>query len=122
MKQLKQQCHISFIYLSWVIFIAGLAFFLISANYIVFIAWLLGVPLFQWLYIVNFPKLSTMMGYGSVNDKSPIKYKRIETEVTFYTGLGCPFCPIVKKRLIDSLWVESEKNVHTELSDFEVVN
>ena len=41
------------------------------------------------------------MGYGSVEDKAPNKVTSAPTQVTIYTALGCPFCPIVKERLME---------------------
>ena len=46
------------------------------------------------------------MGYGKVDDKPAHDAERPELQhnstavrVTLYTALGCPFCPIVEKRL-----------------------
>jgi glutaredoxin len=40
------------------------------------------------------------MGYGSIEDKPALLVEKLDVQVTLYTGLGCPFCPAVKERLI----------------------
>jgi len=57
----------------------------------------------QILYVRWFPHLSRWMGYGSVADTpaptgtpaSPLP------RVTLYTANVCPFCPILRRRLIE---------------------
>jgi predicted DsbA family dithiol-disulfide isomerase len=39
------------------------------------------------------------MGYGSVQDQPATKVARTSVRVVLYTGVGCPFCPIVERRL-----------------------
>jgi glutaredoxin len=39
------------------------------------------------------------MGYGSVEDQPATDVHTSKGKVVLYTGLGCPFCPLVKKRL-----------------------
>jgi glutaredoxin len=39
------------------------------------------------------------MGYGSVDDEPINELYRTPVNVILYTGLGCPFCPIIKSRL-----------------------
>ena len=41
------------------------------------------------------------MGYGSVEDRPATIVPHTSVRVILYTGLGCPFCPIVKRRLAD---------------------
>ncbi len=96
---MKQYCHISFIYLSWAIFIGGLVIFIVKGAYILAIVWVMIAPLAHWAYIRTFPALSRYLGYGRVDDRWPENTSRVPTEVTLYTALGCPFCPLVRQRL-----------------------
>lgn len=96
---MKQQCHISFVYGSWLVLVCGLAFYLFRGSYVQAVVWLLCIPLFLWLYVRNFPSMSRYMGYGSVEDQPATQVAHVGGNVTLYTGLGCPFCPIVKRRL-----------------------
>ena len=98
---MKQQCHISFVYGSWLIVVCGIIFYLIRGNYVQAALWLLFIPLFLWLYVRYFPSISRYMGYGSVEDRPATVVAPVAGNVTLYTGLGCPFCPIVKRRLTD---------------------
>jgi len=56
---------------------------------------------FSWLYVRYFPAISQYMGYGSVEDRAATVVAPVAGIVTLYTGLGCPFCPIVKCRLTE---------------------
>ena len=96
---MKQQCHISFVYGSWLVVVCGIIFYLIRGNYVQAALWILFIPLFLWLYVRYFPSISRFMGYGSVEDRPATVVTPVAGNVTFYTGLGCPFCPIVKRRL-----------------------
>jgi glutaredoxin len=98
---MKQECHISFVYASWLVVAFGIVFYLILGNYLQAILWLLFIPLFLWLYVRYFPSLSRYMGYGSVEDQPAADVVRTAASVRLYTGLGCPFCPIVKRRLTE---------------------
>jgi len=57
----------------------------------------------QVLYVRGFPRISTLMGYGSVADTPPPSGALAAPlpHVTLYTASVCPFCPILKKRLAD---------------------
>lgn len=96
---MKQQCHVSFVYGSWLIMACGVMFYLIRGNYLQAVLWLLFIPLLLWLYVRYFPSMSRYMGYGSVEDRPATVVTNAPVNVTLYTGLGCPFCPIVKRRL-----------------------
>lgn len=61
--------------------------------------WLVAIPAFKWAYLRFFPHLSRWVGYGSVADQLPASTRAAPIEVTLYTLLGCPFCPIVHGRL-----------------------
>ncbi len=90
----------TFIYLSWAVYIGGLAFWVLRGNYPIAVFWLIGVPVVQWAYIVAFPAISRYIGYGRVDDHPASATGKSPTTVTLYTALGCPFCPILKRRLV----------------------
>jgi glutaredoxin len=96
---MKQQCHIAFVYGSWLILLCGFVFYLIQGNILQAVFWVFFIALFLWLYVRYFPSVSRFMGYGSVADQQATNVRPSHVKVTFYTGLGCPFCPLVKRRL-----------------------
>ena len=85
----------------WLITACGVIFYLIHGNYLQAATWLLFIPLFLWLYVRYFPSISRYMGYGSVEDQPATNVTHAAVNVILYTGLGCPFCPIVKRRLAE---------------------
>lgn len=101
---MKQQCYLVAIYLNWLLLVGGVGCLLYIGRYGFAMAWLIFVPLVLWLYIRVFPSISQSMGYGEVHDHpaqniTDSNQNRTASTVTLYTALGCPFCPIVEKRL-----------------------
>jgi len=96
---MKQQCYMVSIYASWLLIIAIFAFHISRGNYLEAVLLPFLVAYFLWLYVKYFPKLSKIMGYGSVNDQVAENVQHSVATVHFYSGIGCPFCPIVKRRL-----------------------
>ncbi|HYM50215.1 MAG TPA: glutaredoxin family protein [Candidatus Limnocylindrales bacterium] len=100
---LPQRCPIAFIYLSWLVYLGGVVGLAIGRLVPVIPIWLVGVPLLMWGYLRFFPSLSRSLGYGSVADRpgvaAPPPHRTAAMHVTLYTALGCPFCPIVRRRL-----------------------
>lgn len=75
----------------------------ITQSWIVASVVLLAGVLAQIAYIRWFPVLSKRLGYGSVTD-APIKTRarqKTPVQVTLYTANVCPFCPIIRKRLVE---------------------
>jgi thiol-disulfide isomerase/thioredoxin len=103
---MKQQCHMSMIYFTWAFYLGGLAYLLARSMWPMAIAWLVAIPLFEWLYIRQFRGLSQLLGYGRIVDQPAAAVVASKAEVTFYTALGCPFCPLMEQRL-DELQKES---------------
>lgn len=103
---MKQQCYLAAIYLNWLLLAGGVGYLLFTHRFAFAIAWVIALPLVMWGYVRAFPSISPAMGYGGVEDK-PAHHadvpgsKRQSTAVTVrvYTALGCPFCPIVEKRV-----------------------
>jgi glutaredoxin len=88
-----------FIYLSWAIYLGGLGFFASRGDVLFAVLWLFWLPIVQWAYIRVFPRVSRYLGYGRVDDQQAEAAGHAPIKVTLYTALGCPFCPIVEKRL-----------------------
>ncbi len=97
---MKQQCPLVFIYMSWAILVGGLAFFLVRGDYVSVLAWVIVGPLAMGAYIRFFPAISRYIGYGSVDDQPAQEVSPAHTKVMLYTALGCPFCPVVERRLV----------------------
>jgi glutaredoxin len=112
---MKQQCYIFFIYVSWLILLGGFIFLLIQGQLLQSIFWIIFVGLFLWLYVRYFPSISRYLGYGSVVDQPAKEIHISSIKVMLYTGVGCPFCPIVKRRLIDL-----QSKLGYELSEMDV--
>lgn len=98
---MKQQCYIWLVYVTWAVYIVGLVILAMTGGYLAAVVWLVGVPLAQWLYIRTFPRISRLVGYGSAEDEKPTSLARAPVRVTLYTAVGCPFCPLVERRLED---------------------
>lgn len=97
---MKQQCYLISIYLSWAIVAVITAYFLWKKDSALALLLLTVTLLFQWVYIRFFPAISRYVGYGSVADRPAKNIQPASVKVTLYTALGCPFCPIVKHRLL----------------------
>jgi glutaredoxin len=96
---MKQQCHIFFVYGSWLILLCGFIYLLIQGNILQAVLWVCFIGLFLWLSVRYFPHLSRFLGYGSVADRPAKDVQPSNAKVILYTGVGCPFCPLVKRRL-----------------------
>ena len=112
---MKQQCHIFFLYGSWLILLCGFIYFLIQGNILQAVLWVCFIALFLWLYVRYFPAVSRFIGYGSVADQPAKDIRPSNIKVILYTGLGCPFCPLVKRRLN-----ELQSKMGFELSETDV--
>jgi len=73
---MKQQCHLSMIWLSWLLYLGGLAWFVWHHQWIAAVFWLFVAPLAQWFYIRRFPRISAAVGYGSVADHPAPRCRR----------------------------------------------
>lgn len=54
----------------------------------------------QCAYVIAFPNISHYFGYGRVDDQRTRDVAPASVPVTFYTAVGCPFCPLVEQRLL----------------------
>jgi glutaredoxin len=99
----KQECTVRSLYYSGAVgaisYIVGLVFFALSAKWMALLLWLVLLPCLKWAYLRFFARLSEWKGYGRVEDRLPAIMNKARVEVTYYSLLGCPFCPIVERRL-----------------------
>ncbi len=96
---LKQECPLAFVVLAWIMYIAGIPLLFVLGQVGMMLAWIVLAPAAMWVYVRRFPSISRFMGYGRVDDRPATLATRAPVDVTVYTALGCPFCPIVKRRL-----------------------
>jgi len=98
---LPQRCPIVMVWFTAVVYVGAAILLAFVAPFPTLVTWLAAVPLFLWLYVRIFPRISWAMGYGSVADQAlaAAEAPSAPKHVTLYTGLGCPFCPIVERRL-----------------------
>ncbi len=100
MKQLMpQQCPVAFLYLTWAVYLIGLICLAVRGQYGFATGWAVAVPAALWLYVRLFPRLSPYLGYGRVDDAPASLQNTQAASVTMYGAVGCPFCPIVRRRL-----------------------
>ena len=99
----RQKCTVLSLYVSGavgvILYAAGAVFVVYKDHWIEFLLWLVLLPSLKWAYLRFFPRISRWTSYGRVDDKLPSSVRRAPVEVTYYSLLGCPFCPIVERRL-----------------------
>jgi len=96
---LPQRCPVAVLYLNWLLFLGVAVFFAVQRQLVGLIVWIVAAPPAMWAYVRVFPRISAVLGYGSVADQAPESPGRSAARVTMYTGIGCPFCPIMEQRL-----------------------
>ena len=114
---MKQECKLVMVWLAW-LGIPALALGMGAiqgwwASVFIFIVGVFG----QVFYIKIFPRISKWLGYGSVEDVAILLAEKIKISsiVTLYTANVCPFCPIVKQRLI-----ELQSNLEFKLNEVDI--
>jgi hypothetical protein len=117
MKPMKQQCYLYNVWFTWLgIPVLAILMGLLSGWWA--IPFILIVGIFaQIVYMRVFPKISRVLGYGSVEDvdgELP-KQSPAVSIVTLYTANVCPFCPIIIQRL-----VELQRTFGFELSEVDI--
>ena len=100
---MKQQCTLTNLYFGVLMFtifyIGGLDYYAYKRNWPVLLSWLVLLPWARWVGLRLYPLTSKGRGQGSGDDTLPSSVNRAHVEVAFYSHNGCPFCPIVKRRL-----------------------
>lgn len=94
-----QLCHLTVIYANWAIYFGGAIALLAAGRFALFVLWIVLAPAIQWAYVQLFPRLSDVLGYGPVDDRTPRSLGPAPVSVTLYTAAGCPFCPVLERRL-----------------------
>lgn len=98
---LKQECPLAFVVLAWTMYIVGIPALFILGRVGMMLTWIVVAPAAMWAYIHWFPSIARYMGYGRLDDRPAALAIPAPVDVTVYTALGCPFCPIVKRRLAE---------------------
>jgi glutaredoxin len=100
---MKQQCTLRNLYFGVLMFAilysGGVVFYATRDNWPALLVWLVLLPCARWAGLRLSPLTSKWRGLGSVQDKLPSSVSKAHVEVAFYSHNGCPFCPIVKRRL-----------------------
>jgi glutaredoxin len=114
---MEQRCHLGMVWLTWLglpllAFVAGR-----RAGMTVGLVVLAAGVVAQIVYLRWFPRLSRMMGYGSVADTPAPGGVPVTPlpRVTLYSASVCPFCPIVRRRL-----AELQRQAPFELAEVDV--
>jgi hypothetical protein len=95
-----QSCSAAGLYRIWIAYGAGLAIFAWIGNWPAMFLWSVLVPLGKLLQLRFFPHFSILLGYGRIaRDVLPTSTGTVPVAVTYYSAIGCPFCPIVLSRL-----------------------
>jgi glutaredoxin len=117
MKPMKQQCYLYNVWFTWLGIPAIAILMGLVAGLWAFLFILLVGVFAQIAYIRVFPKVSRWIGYGTVEDVAAESPKQPVTvpKVTLYTANVCPFCPIVRQRL-----VQLQHTLGFELSEVDV--
>jgi len=99
----KQQCTLTNLYFGVLMFLilhaSGLVFFACRENWPALLLWLVLLPCARWVGLRLSPLTSKWRGQGSVDDRLAPSVNKAHVEVAFYSHNGCPFCPIVRRRL-----------------------
>jgi glutaredoxin len=100
--EMEQRCHLGMIWLTWLGLPLLAALVGLRTGVMTGLAVLAVGVVGLVLYIRWFPHMSRWIGYGTVVDtpaesiSSPVRL----SAVTMYTANVCPFCPIVRQRLL----------------------
>ncbi len=99
----KQQCTLTTLYFGVLVFailyVGGVVFYGYKGNWLALLLWLVLLPCARWVGLRLSPLTSKWRGKGAVDDKLPSGVNKANVQVVFYSHNGCPFCPIVKRRL-----------------------
>lgn len=100
---MKQQCYLANVWLTWVGIPLVAVLVGLKADWLGGFGVLVVGIVAQIAYVRWFPRFSRWVGYGSVADQpaEKISAQLSSLVVTLYTASVCPFCPLVRKRLMD---------------------
>lgn len=114
---MKQQCYLWSVWLTWLALPLPVLVVALRSGWLAAVLVLVVGVAAQLVYVRNFPRLSGLLGYGSVTDEVPSGPATGErpANVTLYTASLCPFCPIVRQRL-----QALQRDLEFELSEVDV--
>ena len=96
----RQFCSVPGLYRIWGAYAVGIAVLAVTVHWIGLVLFAVLVPLGKFAQIRYYRRLSRLFGYGKVaEDVLPQRTATAPRVVTFYSAMGCPFCPIVLERL-----------------------
>jgi hypothetical protein len=87
---MRKRVLLSLIYLSWVAYAGGLAYLALRGHWAIGLAWLVGVPLMQWVY----RELPTLTPAGDVAGRSDVIIEP-------FPKPGCMCCSVMEQRIDD---------------------
>ena len=98
--QFAQRCYLVNVYGSYLVLVVVVA--LVAWRQGPLSSVFVGVvgALGLYAYVRFFPAISPRIGYGSVADRETAAPASSASAVRLYTAVGCPFCPIVRHRLV----------------------
>lgn len=100
---MRQQCTLTSLYIAVlgfsILYAGGAVYLAFTRNWPALLGWLVLLPCARWAGLRLSPYTSRLRGQELVEDKLPAAVNKAHVEVVFYTHNGCPFCPIVKRRL-----------------------
>jgi glutaredoxin len=96
---LPQRCPLLYLYAAWLLYLLGFGYLLAQEGLFKTSVWAVAIPVALWWYVRVFPRISAYVGYGQVDDVPAEALEPLPARVKLYTSMGCPFCPIVEKRL-----------------------
>ncbi len=114
---MKQECNLKMVWLTWVgLPVTAIVFGVFQGWWATALILIVGV-FSQIFYVKEFPRLSKILGYGSVHDISAeVKHKLERPSIIFlFTANVCPFCPIVRQRL-----TELQKGLGFKLQEIDI--
>ena len=117
MMKMKQECPLLNVWLTWLgVPALGIAVGSIESWWAGVFVLLVGI-FAQYLYVKIFPRISQLIGYGSVEDvrTETTQNGHQVSRVVLYTANVCPFCPIVKSRLS-----EIQKEMGFDLEEIDI--
>jgi hypothetical protein len=96
----RQFCSVAGLYRIWGAYAVGITILAVATNWLGLILFAVLVPLGKFAQIRYYRRLSPLFGYGTLaQDVQAQTTGSAPRVVTFYSAMGCPFCPIVLKRL-----------------------
>lgn len=85
---MRKRLLMSILYLSWAAYVAGLTYLAWRGHWALGLAWLVGVPLMQWVY----RELPALKPSGTIAG-------RADVSITAFPRPGCQSCSVLQERI-----------------------